>query len=255
MTSLPSNSSRRPPIPETAGFGCDMPFAIPGPARNTKSTTKIYLTASRPWFGGRRWWFVCPTENRRVRKLYLPPSARRFRSRRAYRLAYASQREAVHDRAMRRARKLCRRLGDDPMDGHYPEKPPRMRWATYDRLLDKLIAANRIPDERMALAGLEVRGTAGPPDIMEGVNVGYPRKFLSPRGRDGRVEHRVSKNHFVSHCREIVSRQVRNPGKLRNTVHCNYCSVRPDSASAAQVARRQNLKRGLKRSCPDGEEQ
>jgi hypothetical protein len=42
---------------------------------------KIYLTASRPWFGGQRWWFVCPNENRRVRKLYLPPGARRFRSR------------------------------------------------------------------------------------------------------------------------------------------------------------------------------
>ena len=50
---------------------------------------------------------------------------------------------------MRRAHKLCRRLGDDPMDGHYPEKPPRMRGATYDRLLEKLIAANRIADERM----------------------------------------------------------------------------------------------------------
>ena len=110
---------------------------------------KIYLTASRPWFGGQRWWFVCPNENRRVRKLYLPLGARRFRSRRAYRLAYASQREAVHDRAMRREDKLRRRLGDDPMDGHYPEKPLRMRWATYDRLLDKLIAANRILDERM----------------------------------------------------------------------------------------------------------
>ena len=110
---------------------------------------KIYLTASRPWFGGQRWWFVCPNENRRVRKLYLPRGARRFRSRRAYRLAYASQREAVHDRAMRRARKLCRRLGGDPMDDDYPEKPPRMRGATYDRLLDKLIAADRIADERM----------------------------------------------------------------------------------------------------------
>ena len=110
---------------------------------------KIYLTASRPWFGGQRWWFVCPNENRRARKLYLPLGARRFRSRRAYRLAYASQREAVHDRAMRRADKLRRRLGDDPMDGHYPEKPLRMRWATYNRILDKLFAANRILDERM----------------------------------------------------------------------------------------------------------
>src|SRR6478735_1715443 len=148
MTSLPSNSSRRPPIPAKDVFGCDIPFAITGPAKH-QIDDKIYLTASRPWFGGQRWWFVCPTENRRVRTLYLPRGARRFRSRRAYRLAYASQREAVYDRAMRRARKLCRRLGDDPMDGHYPEKPPRMRGVTYDRLLDKLIAADRVADERM----------------------------------------------------------------------------------------------------------
>ena len=52
-----------------------------------------------------------------------------------------------------------------------------------------------------------------------------------------KVLHRVS-NHFVSHCREIVVfRQARNPGKLRNTVHCNDCTVRPGSGSAAQVAR------------------
>src|SRR4029077_16615718 len=44
---------------------------------------KTYLTASRPWFGGQRWWFVCPNENRRVRKLYLPFGGHRFRSRRA----------------------------------------------------------------------------------------------------------------------------------------------------------------------------
>ena len=106
---------------------------------------KIYLTASRPWFGGQRWWFVCPTKNRRVCKLYLPLGGRRFRSPHAYRLTYASQREAVYDRAMRRARRLCRRLGGDPMDDHYPpEKPPRMRGAMYDRLLDKLIAADRV---------------------------------------------------------------------------------------------------------------
>ena len=62
---------------------------------------------------------------------------------------------------------------------------------------------------------------------------------------------RVS-NHLVSHCREIVLfRQARNPGKLPNTVHCNHCTVRPGSGSAAQVARRQNPKRGLRRSCPD----
>jgi len=64
---------------------------------------------------------------------------------------------------------------------------------------------------------------------------------------------RVS-NHLVWHCREIVVfRQARNPGKLPDTVHCN--PVRPGSGSAAQVMRRQNPKRGLRRSCPDWEEQ
>jgi hypothetical protein len=57
---------------------------------------------------------------------------------------------------MRRARKLCRRLGGDPMDDQYPERPSRMRQSTYDRLLDKLIAAERIVDrvagERLILA-------------------------------------------------------------------------------------------------------
>ena len=110
---------------------------------------KIYLTASCPWFGGQRWWFVCPNENQRVRKLYLPRGARRFRSRGAYRLAYASQRETVQDRARRRDDKLRRRLGDDRMDGHYPKKPSRMRWATYNRILDKLVAANSVLDEQL----------------------------------------------------------------------------------------------------------
>jgi hypothetical protein len=32
-------------------------------------------------------------------------------------------------------------FGGDPMDDCYPQKPPRMRWATYDRLVDELIAA------------------------------------------------------------------------------------------------------------------
>jgi hypothetical protein len=41
---------------------------------------------------------------------------------------------------LRRARKLRLRLGGDPTDDEYPDKPLRMRWATYNRLLDKLRA-------------------------------------------------------------------------------------------------------------------
>jgi hypothetical protein len=41
----------------------------------------------------RRWWFVCPLENIRVAKLYLPPCARRFASRKAHGLMYKCQLE------------------------------------------------------------------------------------------------------------------------------------------------------------------
>jgi hypothetical protein len=41
---------------------------------------------------GPRWWFRCPLEDVRVKKLYLPPQARRFASRKAYDLIYPSSR-------------------------------------------------------------------------------------------------------------------------------------------------------------------
>ena len=112
---------------------------------------KIFLATTRPPFGGLRWWFVCPRLNRRVRKLYLPLGGRHFWSRRAYELAYASQREAKYDRALRRARKLRLRLGGDPTDDEDPDKPPRMRWATYNRLMDRLVAADDVGNERLVL--------------------------------------------------------------------------------------------------------
>jgi hypothetical protein len=119
---------------------------------------KIYLATSRPFGGG----VVVRNQNRQVRVIYLPLGGCRFRSRHAYRLAYASQREEAPERATRRARKLCRRLGGDWMDDdRYPEKPPRMRWATYNQLLDKLAAAdgayNRAADERL-FASVAKRG-------------------------------------------------------------------------------------------------
>ena len=46
-------------------------------------------------FGGRRWWFVCPRTAERVSKLHLPNGAYTFASRRAYRLAYPSQRRVA----------------------------------------------------------------------------------------------------------------------------------------------------------------
>jgi hypothetical protein len=109
---------------------------------------KIFLATTRPPFGGLRWWFLCPRSGRRVRKLYLPLGGRHFWSRRAYVLAYASQRGTAIDRAHRGQAKIKARLiGNlDPDDWDLPPKPKRMRWRTYQRYLDKFDAYENILD-------------------------------------------------------------------------------------------------------------
>src|SRR5262245_23684819 len=110
---------------------------------------RILLIASKPPFGGMRWWFECPRSGRKARVLHLPLGGRHFCSRRVYRLTYASQRDTVYDRALRRSRKLCIRLGADPADNDYPEKPKRMRWTTYNSIIGRISAADRIADKRL----------------------------------------------------------------------------------------------------------
>jgi hypothetical protein len=70
---------------------------------------RVSLTTTAPWFGGQRWWFVCPLVidgrpcERRVGRLYLPPGGRYFGCRHCHRLTYRSAQE--HDKrvdAMRR---------------------------------------------------------------------------------------------------------------------------------------------------------
>jgi len=67
--------------------------------------------------------------------LHLPLGARRFACRRAYRLAYVSQRGSAIDRAHRGQAKIKARLiGDcDPDEWDLPPKPKWMRWHTYNR--------------------------------------------------------------------------------------------------------------------------
>jgi hypothetical protein len=62
---------------------------------------RVRLETTRPNFGGKRWWFLCPLFNhgapceRRVRKLYRPPSAWYFGCRACQELTYRSAQE--HD--------------------------------------------------------------------------------------------------------------------------------------------------------------
>jgi hypothetical protein len=87
-------------------------------------------------FGGRRAWFRCPARGcgRRVAMLYSTGGI--FACRHCYRLAYDSQRQPAHDRALYRAQAIRERLGGSGnMTLPFPKKPKRMHWRTYLRLL------------------------------------------------------------------------------------------------------------------------
>ena len=109
-----------------------------------KSDYWISLVTTPQPFGGLRWWFVCPLTGRKASKLYLPSEAFKFASRQAYGLAYRSQREAPHDRALQRAFKLCARLGSDGAIGDPIVKPKWMRWATFNDKLEQIAAVEDV---------------------------------------------------------------------------------------------------------------
>ena len=82
--------------------------------------------------GGTRVWFRCPECGRRAAVLY---SSRVFSCRRCLGLAYESQKEAPHYRALHKAQAIHEKLGgtgctDDPLF-----KPKGMHWQTYRRYL------------------------------------------------------------------------------------------------------------------------
>ena len=106
----------------------------------------VQLETTPQPFGGRRWWFICPRTGRRATKLYLPNGAFTFASRQAYRLAYPCQRETACCRALRRAFRLRGKLGAEGGIGDYVEKPKWMRWRTYNRMLEKISAAEEVVD-------------------------------------------------------------------------------------------------------------
>ena len=54
-----------------------------GERKDVRQTVR--LTFTRPNYGGKRWWMLCPVSGRRVGKLYLPPGGDVFASRQAWR--------------------------------------------------------------------------------------------------------------------------------------------------------------------------
>lgn len=84
--------------------------------------------------GGRRAWFLCPGQGcgQRVAILY---GGSRFACRHCHKLVYDCQREPDHDRAVRRADTIRRRLGWEPgiLNGS-GWKPKGMHWRTFERM-------------------------------------------------------------------------------------------------------------------------
>jgi len=66
---------------------------------NERMDYRVALCRTYPYFGGVRWWFICPLVindqpcNHRVRKLYIPPGSRYFGCRHCHRLTYRSVQE------------------------------------------------------------------------------------------------------------------------------------------------------------------
>ncbi|HSF95090.1 MAG TPA: hypothetical protein VLA52_08680, partial [Thermohalobaculum sp.] len=105
---------------------------------------RIPLYFTTPNYGGERPWFYCPSCRGRKRVLY---GGRYFRCRSCYGATYESQYEPDYMRHLYRAQHIREKLGgsmctDDP----FPEKPKRMRWKTYNRLMREERAASRASD-------------------------------------------------------------------------------------------------------------
>lgn len=97
----------------------------------------IYLTHTRCNYGSRRPWFLCPSCDGRVAKLYSLESG--FLCRKCSDMPYESQSESRRDRSLRKARKIRARLGVDASLFVPVILPPKgVNWKTFDRLRKKL---------------------------------------------------------------------------------------------------------------------
>jgi len=102
---------------------------------------RITLVSRPRHFGGRQWFFVCPVTAGLAAVLWRPPGASKFCSRQAWgrHVAYRSQFQDAATRAQfGKERIKARLIGDlDPAEWELPPKPKWMRWATYNRYIER----------------------------------------------------------------------------------------------------------------------
>jgi hypothetical protein len=93
-------------------------------------------------YGGARPWFRCPALGcGRMCAILYQRGAGIFACRRCWGLAYRSQRMTQLERLEAKAERLYARIGSSP-DDDVAEKPPRMWWRTFNRIVDQAEAAD-----------------------------------------------------------------------------------------------------------------
>ncbi len=102
---------------------------------------EVRLVWTQPNYGGRRWWMICPYRGVRCSKLFMPGNGDRFASRKAWRMAYASQRSAWHDKPFERLNRVQRKLGCREGHDEYIYRPKGMWHRTFARHLAEYEAA------------------------------------------------------------------------------------------------------------------
>jgi hypothetical protein len=103
----------------------------------TQIEENVYLDWTPCNFGGKRPWLLCPKCSQRVALIY--SVGKRFLCRHCYNVTYSSQCESLHDRLLRKSRKIRERLEAEPSI-YEPVlfKPKGMHQITFDRLRSEL---------------------------------------------------------------------------------------------------------------------
>lgn len=115
----------------------------------------VRLSYTLPGFGGRRWWMHCPVRGNRVAKLYLPAFGDVFAGRKAWGIAYQSQRSAPRDRPFDRLFALQRKLGCPPGWESPIWRPKGMWQRTFARHEERYMELDALCSvEAMKLIGL-----------------------------------------------------------------------------------------------------
>jgi len=100
-----------------------------------KISQRIFLTSTRPNFGGLRWWMRCPITGEQVRVLYLQPDGEKFVGRKALGLVYRIERISPFDRPFEKMFRAQRRLGKSWGLSMEAKRPKGMWRRTFARHL------------------------------------------------------------------------------------------------------------------------